>query len=83
MWWRLHPIGFATASMINTEHLAIPLFFAWAVKSMILKVGGVQLYRRSTPFFVGLIVGYTLGVSFCFLVDALWFPTQGHLVHDW
>ena len=82
-WWRLHPIGFAMSAMINTRALAIPVFFAWAVKSILLSVGGVQMYRRSMPFFVGLIVGYVLGVSLCSGVDMVWFPGQGHRVHDW
>jgi len=82
-WWRLHPVGFAMSAMINTQHLALPVFIAWAVKSALLAVGGVQLYRRATPLFIGLIVGYTLGVTVCSVVDMVWFPGQGHGVHGW
>ena len=82
-WWRLHPIGFAMSAMINTRHLAMPIFFAWTLKSLLLLVGGVQQYRRSMPFFVGLIVGYVLGVVLCSCVDAIWFPGRGHQVHGW
>jgi hypothetical protein len=82
-WWRLHPIGFAMSSMINTIHLAIPIFIAWVIKSVLLSVGGVQLVRRTTPLFVGMIVGYVLGVAVCSFVDMIWYPGQGHRVHDW
>jgi ABC-type Co2+ transport system permease subunit len=82
-WWRLHPIGFAMSAMINTEHLALPLFIAWSIKSTMLKVGGVQLYRRGSAFFIGLIVGYVAGVCLCSVVDSIWFPGQGHSVHGW
>jgi len=82
-WWRIHPVGFATSAMINTHALAMPIFLAWCTKSIILRVGGVQLYRRSMPLFVGLIVGYVAGVCVCFCVDAVWFPQKGHLVHGW
>lgn len=83
IWWRLHPIGFAMSAMTNTRALAIPLFLAWTAKTVLLSVGGVRLYRRSLPLFVGLIVGYVAGVSLCFSVDAVWFPGHGHRVHDW
>ncbi|MDP6039745.1 MAG: hypothetical protein QGG64_14435, partial [Candidatus Latescibacteria bacterium] len=82
-WWRLHPIGFVMSAMINTRHLAIPIFFAWVIKSILLSVGGVQMYRRASPFFIGMIVGYVLGVTVCSAVDIAWFPGQGHRVHNW
>jgi hypothetical protein len=83
VWWRLHPIGFVTSSMINTNFLATPFFIAWVVKSIVLGLGGVQLYRRSLPLFIGLMVGYVAGVSLCSVVDMLAFPQQGHVVHTW
>ncbi len=83
LWWRLHPIGFATSSMINTNFLAVPFFIAWAVKSIVLAVGGVQLYRKSLGLMIGLMVGYVAGVSLCSIVDMVFFPQQGHVVHTW
>ena len=82
-WWRLHPVGFAMSAMINSEHLALPVFIAWSIKSTMLKVGGVQFYRRGSAFFLGLIVGYVAGVVLCSAVDTIWFPGQGHSVHGW
>jgi len=82
-WWRLHPIGFAMSAMTNTRHLAIPIFMSWAAKSLLITMGGVQLYRKAQPFFLGLIVGYVIGVTLCFATDAIWFPGQGHNVHGW
>jgi len=82
-WWRLHPIGFAMSAMINTQHLALPLFISWCAKSVLLAMGGARLYRRATPLFVGLIVGYVAGVTLSSGIDAIWFPGQGHRVHDW
>jgi len=83
LWWGLHPIGFATSAMINTNFLALPFFIAWVVKSLTLKIGGVQLYRKSLPLFLGLMVGYVAGVSLCSLVDMAFFPQNGHVVHTW
>jgi hypothetical protein len=83
LWWRLHPIGFATSTMINSNFLAVPFFIAWAVKLTVLQFGGVLLYRRTLPLFIGLMVGYVLGVSACSVVDMLFFPQNGHVVHTW
>ena len=30
------------------------------------------------PFFIGLVVGFFLGMGFSFVVDWIWFPGQGH-----
>ena len=82
-WWPIHPIGLAVAAADNVYGLAMPVFIAWAAKSILMRVGGVVLYRNSKPLFLGLLVGYTFGVVFSFLVDALWFSGQGHYVHGW
>lgn len=57
VWWPFHPVGYA---MVNTGlwgQLPAPFFIAWAVKSLILRYGGMRLYRASLPFFLGLIIG--------------------------
>ena len=79
-WWTLNPIGFALPRL--TWHV-FSLFVAWVAKALILKLGGVQLYRRSQPAFVGLLVGYALGVGLSAVVDWIWFPGQGHQIHSW
>ena len=76
----MHPIGFALPRMTWT---VFSLFLAWACKAVILRIGGVQLYRRSRPFFIGLLAGYALGVALSSVVDWIWFPGQGHSIHSW
>ena len=46
-----------------------------------LKVGGPSIYRKSRPLFVGLLVGYVLGVALSSGIDMIWFPERGHYVH--
>jgi len=82
-WWPLHPIGLTLSAADNTAHLVLPVFVAWLAKTILMSVGGVRLYAQAKPVFLGLLVGYTTGVVWCFLVDALWWHGQGHLVHYW
>lgn len=82
-WWPLHPIGLVLSASDNHKSMVLPVFITWAAKSIIMRVGGVHLYRRAKPLFMGLLVGYTCGVVFSFIVDIIWFPGQGHSVHNW
>jgi hypothetical protein len=79
-WWTLNPIGFALPRL---TWQVFSLFLAWAIKTLILRLGGVHLYRRSQPFFIGLLVGYSFGVALSSVVDIIWFNGQGHGVHSW
>jgi len=57
LWWRFHPAGYAVSNSYNMEVLWSPLFFGWLAKVSILKFGGLKLYRKSVPFFLGLLLG--------------------------
>ena len=56
-WWPLHPIGYAISSSWSINLVWMPLFIAWVIKGILLRYGGVGLYRRALPFFLGLILG--------------------------
>jgi len=61
--WPLHPAGLAVA-MTNTVCIDwFSIFLAWGVKAMTLKYGGLSLYRKVLPLFLGLILGSCLGVG--------------------
>jgi hypothetical protein len=61
-WWPLHPIGFVVANTWTMQWIWLPLLIGWAAKSMILRYGGMRLYRGLLPFFYGLIIGdYAIG----------------------
>ncbi len=57
LWWPLHPIGFALACTPSLDYLWLPFLIAWAIKAFVLRYGGMKLYRRLLPFFLGLILG--------------------------
>ncbi|MDA0710730.1 MAG: hypothetical protein O3B73_11030, partial [bacterium] len=77
-WWRLHPIGFSIASVGQVQWTVLSLFAAWAIKVLLIRFGGLLLYNRAKPFFVGLVVGHFGAAGLSFVIDAIWFQGQGH-----
>jgi hypothetical protein len=59
----LNPIGYAVAAFIGYRAWAA-FFMAWSIKVIVLKMGGVQLYKRLIPAFLGFALGefFTNGV---------------------
>jgi len=53
----LHPLGFAMAASYGF-HLWAPFIAVWLCKLFILKAGGMKLYRRLIPFFLGIVLGH-------------------------
>jgi hypothetical protein len=64
LWWPFHPIGYAVANTFTMQYLWSPFFFGWLAKVTALKSGGIKSYRRFVPFFLGLIMGETVGNGF-------------------
>lgn len=82
-WWPLHPLGFPVAYTLPVQLSAFSIFIAWAAKSMILRFGGIALYRTFEPFFYGMITGFFVACGLSFVVDMIWFPGQGHAIYGW
>ena len=82
VWWPLAPVGFAICFASNIRDSILSVFLAWLAKFILLKVG-TSTYRTGQRFFLGILVGYTLGIVLSFFVDALFYPGQGHMIHDW
>jgi len=77
-WWPLHPAGFTVAFAWSVRTAVMSVFVAWAAKAVLLRIGGIELYRRARPAFLGLIVGYATGILIAMLVDVTCFPEGGH-----
>ena len=41
------------------------IFVSWAIKFIVLRLGGLKLHRQSIPFFLGLVLGE-------FVVGSMW-----------
>ena len=69
VWWPLHPLGYVIGPIWIMDHLWFNMFIAWGVKVIVLKYGGVRLYLKTRPFFMGMILGYFTPGGFYLIVD--------------
>ena len=68
--WPFHPAGYAVASStLTVGWLWSSILISWAAKVMILRIGGIGLYRKAVPLFLGLILGE-------FIVGGAWVVTR-------
>ncbi len=70
-WFRLHPAGFIIASGYPIRCFWVSFLIGWVAKNAILKAGGLRLYRRARPFFLGLVVGDCLNGAVWVILSAL------------
>ncbi|MFP4057334.1 MAG: DUF6785 family protein [Candidatus Brocadiia bacterium] len=69
VWWPLHPLGFPIASIWLTGQIWFSIFLAWSVKSLVLRYGGAELYKRTRFFFLGLILGQYTASGMWIVID--------------
>ena len=56
--WPLHPAGDAVGSSIWAfGWLWFSIFVSWAIKVILLRIGGIRLYHKILPLFLGLLLG--------------------------
>jgi hypothetical protein len=60
LWFRFHPGGLLIAGSFAGDVFWFSMFLAWAIKSVILYLGGARLLRAAKPFYYGLVVGDTV-----------------------
>ena len=68
LWWPVHYLGFPIADAHPMLYYWFSIMTAWIVKGLMLRFGGHAVYRKSIPFFLGLILG-----------NVLWIVVQGLL----
>ena len=58
IWWPLHPAGYAlSTNLIGTDYIWFCLVLSSSVKLALIRYGGLRLYRKAIPFFIGLVLG--------------------------
>lgn len=81
-WWPLHPIGFVVAAAAPIRSAFFPFFLAWLIQVLLLRFGGVRLYQKAQPLFLGMLVGYLIGAGVSYTIDIFWFPDTPHLYEN-
>jgi hypothetical protein len=78
--WPFHPLGYALSTSWTVMVFWFPMLIAWIVKWAIVHYGGMRLYARARPLFLGMIFGeftsavfWTLMAVF-FEIPAPFFP---------
>lgn len=70
-WFPLHPVGYAISSSWSMNMLWVSMFIAWLIKLILLKYGGLKLYRTAVPFFLGIVIGECLMGSIWTIIGIL------------
>ncbi len=61
----LHPLGYAMVTSYGSPIWG-PFFIVWVIKTVVMRVGGMRLYRQLIPLFVGLFLGHF------FIIGMIW-----------
>jgi len=63
LWSPFHPVGYVLATSFPAiDYIWSSMFLSWLIKWFLLSYGGLAWYRKSIPFFLGLILGeYIIG----------------------
>ncbi len=67
--WPLHPVALPISTIWFTDVFFFSVFLAWAIKAVVLKFGGAAFYRRTRPFFIGIVLGETVCAGGWSVVD--------------
>jgi hypothetical protein len=71
IWFPFHPTGYALGLSAGMVWVWSAICVGWILKAILLKFGGLRLYRKAAPFFVGVILGDFLIGTFWSLVGAV------------
>jgi hypothetical protein len=56
-WWPFHPVGYVIAETFTMNWLWCATAVGWLIKTLIMRYGGIRMFRAGIPFFIGLILG--------------------------
>jgi hypothetical protein len=63
-WFPLHPLAYALTPTFAFGVLWFSFFIAWVIKSLVMRYGGIELFRRLSPLMLGMILGEFLSAVF-------------------
>ena len=69
VWWPLHPVALPISTIWFTDVFFFSVFLAWGIKVLVLKFGGGAFFRRTRPFFIGIVLGETVCAGLWIAID--------------
>ena len=66
-----HPLGYALCSSWTMVVFWFSALIAWGIKSLLLRYGGMKIYRQARPFFLGMVLGEFSSALFWTLANAV------------
>lgn len=69
MWWSIHRIGYVISPICYVNQKWLSVFLACFFKVVMIKYGGAAVFRKTRPFFLGLILGTTVATETWLLID--------------
>ena len=79
LWWPLHPIGYLTTYSSAMQILWFSFFIGWLCNALVLRYGGVNLYKDVRVLFIGLVVGDMVMAIF-WLIVGIFTPFSYHVL---
>lgn len=78
IWWAISPIGFIMGGTWGLgQRMWASAFIAWVLVAVLRRFGGLRLYRRVRPVFLGMILGHLVIMGLRSLLD----PVLGLQMH--
>jgi len=77
LWFPLHPIGYLMALTYPLNRLWGSIFIGWMCKALVMRFGGSELYKQTTPLFLGLVMGEVVMMLMWLCIDG-WFGRTAH-----
>jgi len=69
--WPLHPVGYLLAFSNPIQQIWFSVFLGWLLKVIIIRIGGVQLFRTARTAAIGLVIGEAGAAAFWLIVSVL------------
>jgi hypothetical protein len=70
--WPFHPLGYVLSTSWTVLSFWFPMLIAWVIKSLVVRYGGMRLYGRLRPLFLGLIFGEFTSAVMWTLIAVFW-----------
>jgi hypothetical protein len=70
-WWPFHPLGFVMGATYPMVLLWFSVLLGWLMKWATLRIGGISMYNKLRPLFLGLVLGEYLSGGIWLIVGAI------------